>query len=272
MDRQKEYQHISPEGQEIIWAAIIYYQAFDLADWMVSEGYTAIESSRWGDGDDSDSCVPYDSRKWDEWIQSKLWIDPSSVPRPRNAGMLPYKISKTKVCRKETIKEMVKRKYIKIPLNSGLPLYYWLLEGYTHGNFCELYSCIEYLGDYFKGAYTKSWSVEQVEVCLRNYMEESIRAGTAFNMIKVGYVCNSENVQEYVDKVLARSVENMYLKYKDRKQSLAATKIQSVFRVYGSQKRVDVLRSQPGNLFDVEFGASRKRKLEIDDTRFGLVV
>ena len=271
MDREKEYQDISPEGQEVIWAAIVHYQAFDLADWMVAKGYVATEVPGWGYGEDSFSCAPYDASTWDEWIQTKLCIPPSSVPADRRAGMLPYKISKARVCRKETIKEMVKRKYIKIPLNSGLPLYHWLLEGYKQDDFCELYSCIEYLGDYNKGAYTKSWSVEQMEVCLEEHMDKCLRAGTAFNMITVGFVCNNDEVMDLQDKVFARSLENMYLKYRDRNQWLSATKLQCMFRVYRAKRRANVLRSHPDNLFHAEFSASRKRKLEIDVTRFGAV-
>lgn len=29
------------------------------------------------------------------------------------------------------MKEMVKRNYIKIPIRSGIPLYYWFLNGYN---------------------------------------------------------------------------------------------------------------------------------------------
>lgn len=271
MDHDKAFQDISLEGQETIWAAIIYYQAFDLADWMFSKGYDATETYRWDDGDDTGSVVPYDALKWDEWIQSKLTIYPENLPDSRDAGMLPYKICRTKVCRKETIKELVRRKYISIPLNSGLPLYYWLLEGYTQDDFCGVYSCIEYLGDYFDDDYRKDWSVEQVETCLENYMEESIRAGTAYNMVKVGFENNSGNIQEYHDKVVVRLVENMYLKYRGKRRSWGATKIQNAFRAHGSKKRVDILRSQPGNLFHGDFGATRKRILEIDDARFGSV-
>ena len=76
----------------------------------------------------------------------------------------------------------------------------------------------------------------------------------------------------YREEVFTRLIKNVYLKYRDRKQSLSATKIQSVFRVYRSSERANVLRSHPGKLFDAEFSASRKRKLEIHDTRFCAVV
>lgn len=203
------------------------------------------------------SCVPYDASVWGEWIQSKLMIPPPDVPDK---------------CRKETIKEMVKRKYIKIPLNSGLPLYYWLLEGYKRGDFCELYSCIEYIRNYlYSREYTRIWSIEQIEECLGSYMDESIRAGTALCMVHAAFECYSENAEGYEKKVIVRLLENMYLKYRDRKQWLSATKMQCVFRAYRSTKRANILRSHPDNLFS-EFGALRKRKLEIDDTRFGSVV
>lgn len=71
-------------------------------------------------------------------------------------------------------------------------------------------------------------------------------------------------------EVLARLLNKMSLKYRDRKW-LSATKIQYVFRVYRSTKRANALRSHPDNLFS-EFSVLRKRKLEIDDSRFGSVV
>ena len=44
--------------------------------------------------------------------------------------------------------------------------------------------------------------------------------------------------------------------------------IQCAFRVHMSNKRVNILRSQPENLFHPEFSIIRKRKLNIDDSMF----
>lgn len=250
-----ECEYIVPEGQEIVWAAIVHYQAFHLADWMLSAGNIFTEP--WAYGEECFTCVPHDASKWDEWIESRLMIPSSGV---------------TDNFRKETIKEMVKREYIKIPLNSGLPLYYWLLGGYKREDFCELKECIEYFGNDFRsGEYVDLWSLEQVEKCLKSFMNESIRAGTAVYMVRAVFEWRPEIAEGYEKKVIVRLLENMYIKYRDRKQWLSATKIQCVFRLYRSTKRANVLRSHPDKLFS-EFSVLRKRKLEIDDTRFGSVV
>ncbi|CAM9736197.1 unnamed protein product, partial [Ectocarpus sp. 6 AP-2014] len=108
-----------------------------------------------------------------------------------------------KSCRREAVKEMVKRGYIRIPLNSGLPLYHWLLAGYTKDDFCDVYACIEFIGDYLVEGFAQPWLVEQVEVCLRDYMKEALNAGTAFKMINVGYTGGGDILRHH-DTVLAR--------------------------------------------------------------------
>lgn len=278
MEHDKSFEDMSFGAQEIMWAAIIHYQAFDIADWMISKGYNTDESYRWGYESDSDSCVPYDASEWDDWIESKLWIPPNSVSKDleRRANLLPYKSSKKKVCRKETIKEMVKRKYIKIPLNSGIPLYYWLLEGYKledgfrqYNDFCHLYTCMECVGDWEKGGDTKTWMVEQMEVCILKYFDHTLRAGSTLRLITMCFVCNIDNAWDYLHKYLAIKTERMYIRYRDRKTSSSAIRIQCLFRVYMSKKRMNVLRSHPDNLFSIGYMESRKRKLHIDDSKFG---
>ena len=76
--------------------------------------------------------------------------------------------------------------------------------------------------------------------------------------------------QQNIRKILAKLLGNMYRKHRAGKQ-LSATKIQCAFRVYRSATRANVLRSHPDNLFS-KFTVLRKRKLEIDDSRFGAVV
>ncbi|CAN0564473.1 unnamed protein product, partial [Ectocarpus sp. 12 AP-2014] len=101
------------EEQEIIWAAIVHYEACFVADWMVFRGYNA--TPEWHDDcDNVFLCVPHDASKWDQWLQSSLMMPPLDVPERR---------IKNSVC------SMVENGYIKIPLNSGYPLYHWLLEG-----------------------------------------------------------------------------------------------------------------------------------------------
>lgn len=250
---EREEGDITLAGQQIIWAGIVHYQAFYLADWMVSSGYECVGEWEGGvGGENIFATLPCDASKWDQWIEELLMIPPPGVPDK---------------FRKETIKEMVRRKYVKIPLNSGLPLYYWLLEGYKLGDFCELYSCIEYLGDNF---YTDDlWLSLQARTCLDSYMDESLRAGSAIYMVRVVSEDYPEVTQQYI-KVLVRLLENMYRKYRDRKQWLSATKIQCAFRVYRSTKRVNILRSHPDNLV-TEYSVLRKRKLDIDDSRFAVV-
>lgn len=106
---------------------------------------------------------------------------------------------------------MVEREYIKIPLNSGLSLYCWLLEGYKREDFCELYSCIEYLCDFFdSGNYTELWSTRQIGNCLSNSMDESIRAGTAVYMVRVVLEWRPDITEGCLKEVLARLLKNMY--------------------------------------------------------------
>lgn len=80
-------------------------------------------------------------------------------------------------------------------------------------------------------------------------MDECIRAGTAIYMVRVVSESYPEVAQQYIRKVLAKLLENMYIRYRDRKQSVSATKIQCAFRGYRSTKRVNILRSHPDNLF-----------------------
>ncbi|CAN0557487.1 unnamed protein product [Ectocarpus sp. 12 AP-2014] len=251
ISRLERAHYETAEEEETIWAVVVQYQAFYLADWMVADGSDAT-------GRPWESCIPYDASKWNEWIESRLMISSSGV---------------SDNYRKETIKEMVKRKYITIPLNSGLPLCYWLSEGYEREDFCDVYSCIVYFRDAFSsGDYTEEWEIScYIKECLDSYMDECIKAGTALYMARAISESDPEVAQQYSGKVLAKLVENMYRKYRDRKQSVSATKIQCAFRVYHSSKRVNVLRSHPDNLFS-NFSALRKRKLSIDDTRFGAVV
>ena len=130
------------------------------------------------------------------------------------------------VYRKQTIQEMVRRRYMKIPPNSGLPLYHWLLEGYKLGDFCEMYSCIDYLGEYF---YTDDlWSSLQAGACLDSYMAESIRAGTAVYMVRVVSESSPDVAQQYIRKVRVRLLENMYRKYRDRKQWLSSVRVPGI--------------------------------------------
>ena len=252
---EREETDLTLAGQQIIWAGIVRYQAFYLADWMVSSGYEFVGEWEGGvGGENMFATLPCDASKWDQWIEELLMIPPPDVPDK---------------FRKETIKEMVRRKYMKIPLNSGLPLYYWLLEGNKLGDFCELYSCIEYLRDYF---YTDDlWSSLQARQCLDNHMDETIRAGSAVYMVRVVSEDYPEVTQQYIRKVLVRLLENMYRKYRDRNLRVSATKIQCAFRVYLSTKRANILRSHPDNLFS-QYSQLRKRKLEIDDSRFGAVL
>ncbi|CAN0270987.1 unnamed protein product [Ectocarpus sp. 6 AP-2014] len=239
--------NICIEEQEIIWAVIVYYEAFDVADWMEARGYTVEDYN-------GISCVPYDAAKWDQWLRSCLMLPPSSS--------LPEKHIEN------VVGGMVYGGYMKIPLNSGCPTYIWLRDGHTQDDFCDLYSCIEFFGEHFhSGNYTQFWSESEIEECLEYYLDECIRAGTAVYMVRAVSERSPGVAQQYIGKVLAKLLGNMYRRHSARRQ-LAATKIQCAFRVYRSTKRVNILRSHPDNLFS-KFSVLRKRKLEIDDSRFG---
>lgn len=234
--------YICLELQEVVWAAIVYYEAFDVADWMVSRGYSA--TPEWDDdGETGYLCVPLDASTWPTWIQSRLMIPPSSV-------------SDESV--KKYVHGMVTNGFIKIPLKSGFPHYHWVLEGYRQDDFCELYRCIEHFGQHFhSGNYTS----RQMKKCLDSYMAECVRAGTAIYMVRAVSDEYPETAQAYSGQVIAKLLENMYRTYRDKKRSVSAKKIQAVFRGYSSTKRVNIIRSHPDNLFD-SFSGLRKRKLE----------
>ena len=121
VNRSVRYNHVEDyiciEAQEIMWAVIVYYEAFDVADWMISRGYNA--TPEWfNSSDDGMLCVPYDAAKWDQWLRSCMMLPPSPSLHDNHI--------------KNAVAEMVSEGYIKIPLNhSGCPMYHWLLEGYT---------------------------------------------------------------------------------------------------------------------------------------------
>lgn len=119
IDRLRRYNDakdygICIEEQEVLWAIVVYYEAFDVADWMEARGYPAED-------DDGMSCVPYDAAEWDQWLRSCLMLPPSSS-LPANHV-------------ENVSRGMVGEGYIKIPLNSGRPTYLWLRDGHTQDDF-----------------------------------------------------------------------------------------------------------------------------------------
>lgn len=231
-------------GCESIWATIVLRQAYDVADWITEKGYSSCEACEY-----EEMWVPYDASTWRGWIKKELgWYEHEGGD-----------ISITNDHIKAVALLMVRRKYIRIPLNSGLPLYSWLLNGYGMHDFCNIYQCIEYI-------YHGKFHVHEIEHCLRHHMDHIIRAKTGFRLIYVMWVTGTG--EEFEDKHTAKVLEKVYFMYRDRKESSAATKIQSLFRVFTSKKMVGILRAHPDHLFHPEYSKARKVLLRIDDTCF----
>lgn len=144
-----------------------------------------------------------------------------------------------------------------------------MVARWTHaGRFCDLYRCIEFFGEHFhSGNYTNLWCDMLIKDCLESYLDECMRAGTAIYMVQAVSERSPGVAQQCIRKVLAKLLGKIYRKYMGRRQ-LAATKIQCAFRGYRSTKRANILRAHPDNLFFSDFSVVRKRKLEIDDSRF----
>ena len=209
-------------GAEAIWATIVLRQAYDVADWMAAKGYISYEPLGHYCCDEEDNmCVPYDASTWTDWIKRELSDCDTSLSNEHI---------------KSAAVHLVRRKHIKIPLNSGLPLYYWLLNGYRSADFCRIYYCIEYIHD-------GGVNFHEIERCLKHHMDHVIRAKTGFRLIYVMWVCSTG--EEFEDVYTAKVIEKVVLMYKDRKQSSAATKIQCLFRMYRSKKMVDAMRAHP---------------------------
>lgn len=147
---------------------------------------------------------------------------------------------------------LVRRKHIKIPLNSGLPLYYWSLHGYHFADFCRIYACIEYIDD-------DKFNFHEIEMSPKHHMDHVMRAKTGFRLIYVMYVCSTG--EEFEDVYTAKVIEKVVFMYRDRKKSSAAIKIQCLFRMYRSKKMVHTIRVHPDNLFHPDFTKARQNIL-----------
>jgi len=228
----------------IIWSIVILKEAYEIGEWLNSKGYSSYERYKWTGYTD----IPYDCNMWQEWIDTTL-----------------CKYNGDTIITNDDIKnvsiEMVKRRFIKIPINSRNPLYFWIMEGYKDYDFCNIYRSIEFCQDI-------KVDLNDLQICLNNYSSKVLKAKTGFRMISllksrdiIGYDMYEFN---YTMKVL----KNIYLKYKNRKIYNNAIIIQNSFRSYMSRKIANILRSNPDNLFDNNFSTIRKRKLNIDDSFF----
>ena len=237
-------------GVEAIWATVVFRQAYDVADWVVDKGYTSYEPHGHYHSEEFDEmCVPYDASTWRDWIRRELsWYV--------NAG---GDVSITNGHIKAAVAAMVRKKYIRIPLKSGLPLYYWFLEGYDMYDFCSIYACIEFIWD-------GKFQFHEMEFSLKHHMDLVIRAKTGFRLVYVMYVCSTG--EEFEDEYTAKVLEKVYFMYKDRKETSAAIKIQCLFRVYRSKRLADDRRAHPDHLFHPEYSGSRRSLLNIDASRF----
>lgn len=229
-----------------IWATIVLRQAYDVADWIVGRGYTSYEPRGYYCGDEADDmCVPYDASTWRDWVDRELWnCEHSSLSNEHI---------------KSVAVKLVRRKHIKIPLNSGLPHYYWLLNGYRFAEFCRIYACIEYI-------YDDKFNFHELEMTLKHHMDHVMRAKTGFRLIYVMWICSTG--EEFEDVYTAKVLEKVIFMYRDRKQSAAAIKIQCLFRMYRSKNIVDTIRAHPDNLFHPDYAEARQNILSIDATCF----
>lgn len=241
---------LAARGAEAVWATVVFRQAYDVADWMVDKGLTSYEPRGHSHCDEYDDMfVPHDASTWRDWARRELsWYEYTGG-----------EVSITNDHVKAVVAGLVRRKHIKIPLKSGLPLYHWFLEGYDMSDFCRIYACIEFM-------YHGRFHFHEMEFSLKRHMDLAIRAKTGFRLISVLYVCGSG--EEFEDAYTAKVLEKVYFMYKDRKESPAATKIQCLFRVYRSRRLADVKRAHPDHLFHPQFSKKRRALLEIDDSRF----
>lgn len=122
-------------------------------------------------------------------------------------------------------------------MNSGLPLYYWFLEGYNRGDLCNIYECLEFIDPD-----EKAFHFQTMEICMRDHMKHAITAKTGFKLITVMYTCSTS--EEFEEEYTVKVMEKVYLMYKDRKESVAATRIQCAVRTSHS-KRAHILRLTP---------------------------
>lgn len=228
---------------KIIWSIVILKEAYEIGEWFNNKGYSSYERYKWTGYTD----IPYDCNMWQEWIDTTL---------------CQYKGDTT--ITNDDIKnvsiEMVKRRFIKIPLNSRNPLYFWILQGYKDYDFCNIYRSIEFC-QYIKV------DLNDLQICLNNYSSK-VKSKNVFRMI---YLLKSRGIlgyENYEFNYTMKLLRNIYVKYKNRKIYNNAKIIQNAFRSYMSIKISNILRSNPDNLFDENFSNIRKRKLNIDDSVF----
>jgi len=237
-------------GAEAMWAIVVLHQAYEVGSWAVEKGFTSLEYDHYCDEND-DMYVPYDASKWSSWIKSVLY------PYHREGGDV--SIDKNHI--KQVSAVMVRRNFIRIPINSGFPIYYWFLEGYTQSDFCRVYRCTQFFDpDY------KEFTFDTMEICMRDHMQHVITAKTGFKMITVMHMLSGA---EFEDEYTAKVLEKVYFMHKDRKEYWAATRIQSIVRAFLDKKRMDEFTLRPEHLFDAEYTSIRKRKFGIEDWRFG---
>lgn len=254
---EKDHPCISARGVEAVWATVVFRRAYDVADWMVCRGLTSYEPGGHYHCDEYDEMfVPHDASTWKDWIRRELsWYECTGGE---------VSISNDHV--KAAASAMVRRKYINIPLKSGLPLYYWFLEGYDTSDFCRIYACIEFI---CRGKFTfhGKFHFHEMEFSLRHHMDLALRAKTGFRLVYLMYVNGTGD--EFEDAYTAKVLEKVYLMYKDRKQTSAATNIQCLFRMHRSRRLADDQRANPDHLFHPKYSVKRRAALNIDVSRFG---
>lgn len=244
-------------GAGAIWATVVLFQAFDVAAWATKNGITSLECEGHHHRDDDDATyVPYDASKWLSWVQDKLVLH----------GLECGDISMSGDHIKQVAAELVRRKFIKIPMNSGLPLYHWLLEGHARRDFCRIYGCLV-----FAGPRVKYTCFDEMKVCLRDHMDHLVAHNSGFRFMR-GMLASGPfdtMVIERESKYAARIIGKAFLMFRDRARHTAAARIQSFMRGICERKSVDELSLRPDHLFSAEHTTSRKRKFGIEDWRFG---
>ena len=170
---------------ENIWAIVILKRALIIGKWISKQGYSSYESNS--------SCnylqyVPYDCLMWKKWIDDSLKIYKN----------LNGTISISEYHIKITSDDMVRERLIKIPLNSGYPVLYWMLNKYNIHDFCRVYQCIEDIRSNKNNIYV-------LKLCFEKHLDIIVESKKGFEMI--------HEMHNYKKKFSELEIENIYKKY-----------------------------------------------------------
>ena len=141
---------------------------------------------------------------WNKWIDDSLKI---------------YKIFNGTISISEyhikiTSDDMVRERLIKIPLNSGYPVLYWILNKYNIHDFCRVYQCIEDIHSNKKNIYA-------LKLCFQKHLDIIVESKTGFEMIHEMHnhkkMFSELEIENIYKKYLWRILEKMCLMFKYRR-------------------------------------------------------